>query len=707
MAANSETASQEVDQNLVEAVKAGNIEEVRELLERGADVHFQVEGGWMPLHLAAQAEKEDIVHLLLEKGAEPCARKNNGATPFIVAAIKGNVSLLKYFLSKGSDINEQDNNGFTALMEAASYGRKEALEFLYRQGADVNLRRETSEEKTKLGQGGATALMDAAERGHLHIVKILLDQMGADVNVRDNMHRNALIRTFRKPTVENAESIAGFLLDHHIDVNVRDESGKTPLILAVEQKQLSLVQKLLERNGTDVNDTDKEGKTALLVAVEKQFKDIVCLLCEKGAKTDCGNLIAIANRLYDTDLADLLRRYGARENVHCPTTDWRPNSKKWGEQLKHLNRIYRPMIGKLKIFTEKEYKIADTSEGGVYLGFFDGLETAVKIFRDDSERAEKEIDCILECRENRHLVKLYGTEINNNCRYVCLSLCERNLEEHLKNHRDADVESTKGILKSLFKAVHELHQFGFVHQDLHPKNILIDSKDEVCLADFDKSCRFANDQTLVHGDLRALGRLVQYVVTKGEDPFVEKGAAREPQELAGLAEIPDHMETLDLIQTLLSPGVTSQTQLSDILYHPFFWPCNMRYRFLRDVGNESDIKTRNTENKTLEKLNRNPSKSYSKWTSKIDKYVMTEMNHFYKKKKNPYQDTVTDLLKFIRNIGEHIDEKVNAQMKETIGDPAQYFQKTFPELVMHVYKNIQNTEFMKHIPNAQNSLLDN
>ena len=37
---------------------------------------------------------------------------------------------------------------------------------------------------------------------------------------------------------------------------------------------------------------------------------------------------------------------------------------------------------------------------------------------------------------------------------------------------------------------------------------------------------------------------------------------------------------------------------------------------------------------------------------------MDEMNHFYeKRKKNPYPDTVGDLLKFIRNIGEHINEE--------------------------------------------------
>ena len=55
---------------------------------------------------------------------------------------------------------------------------------------------------------------------------------------------------------------------------------------------------------------------------------------------------------------------------------------------------------------------------------------------------------------------------------------------------------------------------------------------------------------------------------------------------------------------------------------------------------------------------------------KIDSFVMEEMNAYYKKiskkKKakhtnegNLYQDTLGDLLKFIRNLGEHINKKKN------------------------------------------------
>lgn len=133
------------------------------------------------------------------------------------------------------------------------------------------------------------------------------------------------------------------------------------------------------------------------------------------------------------------------------------------------------MIGKLKIFIQEEYKIAETSEGGVYVGFYDGKEVAVKRFREDSQRAQQEISCIQHCRKNSGLVMFYETECENGCLYLCFALCEKTLEEHLTDQGEAALEKEdfQNILKSLFKAVQELHRSNYTHQDLHPGNILI------------------------------------------------------------------------------------------------------------------------------------------------------------------------------------------------------------------------------------------
>lgn len=59
--------------------------------------------------------------------------------------------------------------------------------------------------------------------------------------------------------------------------------------------------------------------------------------------------------------------------------------------------------------------------------------------------------------------------------------------------------------------------------------------------------------------------------------------------------------------------------LSDLLDHPFFWSWETRFRILRDVGNESDIKMRKEGSKILQKLEpgRKEQFSFDKWTTKV------------------------------------------------------------------------------------------
>jgi ribonuclease L len=64
-----------------------------------------------------------------------------------------------------------------------------------------------------------------------------------------------------------------------------------------------------------------------------------------------------------------------------------------------------------------------------------------------------------------------------------------------------------------------------------------------------------------------LGRLVLYVVMKGEIPF-ETLKTQNDEVLLTMS--PDE-ETKDLIHCLFSPGENVKNCLVDLLGHPFFW----------------------------------------------------------------------------------------------------------------------------------------
>ncbi|KAF7241356.1 2-5A-dependent ribonuclease [Varanus komodoensis] len=555
---------------LNEAVRFGSIETVQQLLEKGAEVNAKVESGWTALHSAVKADREDVVRLLLNKGADLHARKDNGATPFIIAGITGNVKLLDLLLEKGSGINEHDSNGFTAFMEAAWYGKEEALRFLYEKGADVNMRRVVDEEKKAVNKGGATALMDAARHSYLAIVEALVTEMEADVNICDNQGRNALIYALSVKEGDEwkreKEAVAEFLLKYRIDVDKRNENGETALILAVERGSQNLVKALLEMDGIDIDAVGKDNKTALRVAVEKTNYEIVKLLCEKGARTDIGNLIQVANVAYNNDkMIALLSRYGAscRPSQPKPATF---SSKRWESRLRCLWETHRPMIGKLKFFRHEDYRIGKTSQGGgVFLGLYDGKEVAVKLLPTNGENTKREKACLEKCQPSKHLVTFCGWE-KDTCIYLCLTLFEKNLEEYFEMEENAAMESQE-ILKTIFQAVKELHDFGFGHQDLHPSNVLIDVAGNVFLADFDKSRRITDgdkDQ-IISEDLQALANLVLYVAMRGKIHF-EDLPAQCPEDKDGCAEIED-------LRTCLKTdkNFPVSEQLKNLMDHPYFW----------------------------------------------------------------------------------------------------------------------------------------
>ncbi|XP_074763026.1 2-5A-dependent ribonuclease isoform X3 [Athene noctua] len=631
------------------AVRDNSIKGVLDLLERGADVNSKAGGGWTPLQSAVQANNEDLVWLLLDKGACPYARKDNGGTAFTEAAIVGNVNILELLLDHGLNINDHDNNGFTAFMEAAWYGREEALKFLYSKGANVNLRRAVSEERAKLHKGGATALMDACREGHFSAVKTLVQEMGADVNICDNRGRNALIHALKKgcakESYKSAVSIGHFLLDCGVDVNRKDECGKTALILAVEMQSPDLVEALLEKGEIDIDDADEEGNTALMVAVEKNDCNIAKLLCEKGARTDDGNLIAVANRKRAHNMACLLRHYNAKFVPENPE-DWEPKSKRWRDQLKNLYKIYRLMIGNLKIFQCIEQRIHNTSQGGIYLGLHSGTEARGYM-------------------------------------YLCFPLWEKNLEEHLQEPEDQ--MDYKDGLRMIFQALRELHSLGFAHQDLHPRNFFIDLGGKIYLADFDnRRTLIEGKKELVNSDLEALGRLMLYVLTRGKKPLQQVSV----EDLA--ADSPDYNEALDLVNSLVSHD---ERGLEGLSKHPFFWSKQTRFRFLKSIWNK--IKVLHNEKDVFQGPNVAESFPYPWWTKEIDRMVLNIMEK--PRKAKPYTNDVTDLLRLIRNLDEH----PNIRISNRIGDHAEYFLKLFPALTIYVYNSLHQNPKYSHLADIQ------
>lgn len=99
------------------------------------------------------------------------------------AATRGDVAGVRRALADKADINAKGAKGRTALMWAADKGQLDVVKYLAKKGvADSNAKDDKS----------MTALMLAAYHGHTDVVKFLVETAGADINVRGPFGKTAL-----------------------------------------------------------------------------------------------------------------------------------------------------------------------------------------------------------------------------------------------------------------------------------------------------------------------------------------------------------------------------------------------------------------------------------------------------------------------------------------------------------------------------------
>jgi ankyrin repeat protein len=249
-----------VEHPLVEAVKNGNIDAVRAMVAKRADVNAAEVDGTTALHWAAHFDNLAAADLLIRAGANVKAANRYGVTPLWLACINGSEAMVEKLLGAGADPNTTMPEGDTALMTAARTGNVGAVKALLRRGAVVNAR-----EAWK----GQTALMWAAAGNNAAAVLALIEA-GADIQARTKYKPQPLART------------GGIGREAERSSDVTRQAGLTALHFAVRAGATDAVKALLKAGAT-VRDVSSDGTGVLVLAIASTHYELADFLLEQGA----------------------------------------------------------------------------------------------------------------------------------------------------------------------------------------------------------------------------------------------------------------------------------------------------------------------------------------------------------------------------------------------------------------------------------------
>ena len=252
------------------AAEEGFVEVVKMLV---ADVRVNPDqtdkNGRTALSYAAERAHETVVAELLVTGAvNPDSPDDSGRTPLMWAVDPEDgyrpkgwqpyEGVVRHLIASGRvNPNSRDSLGYTPLSLAARNGSLGLVEaILQHPEADP----ESGHQRTPLVQ--------AAERGYAHVVRVLLDTGRVDVNAISVDYRHAeegtalqcAARRGRQNVVQLSLSTPG------IDLDGKDQRGNTLLMIAASAGKGEIVKQLSAVAGIDPNIQDSRGQTALCKA---------------------------------------------------------------------------------------------------------------------------------------------------------------------------------------------------------------------------------------------------------------------------------------------------------------------------------------------------------------------------------------------------------------------------------------------------------
>lgn len=279
-------------------------EVVRMLLENGADVSLLAKQTHeTAFHYVSLAGNNDVLmemlsHMTTTEVQKALNRQSAiGWTPLLIAAHKGHINLVNNLLSNHARVDVFDNEGRSALHLAAERGYLQVCDSLLTHKAFINSK----------SRNGRTALHLAALNGYVHLVKFLIKDHNAVID----------ILTLKKQTPLHLAAGAGqievckLLLELGANIDATDEQGQKPIHAAAQNNFSEVAKLFLQQHPSLVMATTKDGNTCAHIAAAQGSVTVI----EELMKFDKQGVISARNKLTDATPLQIAAEGGHAEVV--------------------------------------------------------------------------------------------------------------------------------------------------------------------------------------------------------------------------------------------------------------------------------------------------------------------------------------------------------------------------------------------------------
>ena len=367
-------------------------------------------------------------------------------------ASSGNLKAVRGLIDTGANVDAQDKQRRTALMLASKKGHLDIVKTLVNAGAALNL------QSNERGYGGNTALMYACRHGHLEVVKTLIN-VGADIDSQgkgwDHEGYTALIYA----VYSGHQRIVKVLIDAGADINIQNGSGQIALICASLMGYLEIVKVLIDA-GADINIQNGSGQTALIRASRKGHLEIVKTLIQAGANL---NLQGQAEWTFEKGWTALIHasRVGHLEVVKSLVdagADLHLKTVGGWTALKHaLDQKHKEVVKVLEDAASRKTRDSDPDDCKSSVMFFTSLFTALGyLSKVDGKVSQEEISFVanamnemqLDAEQRRQAEDLF--RMGKQAPAIALMTLLSNLKNDYKN----DYQSLQEFMKNLVQLVY-------------------------------------------------------------------------------------------------------------------------------------------------------------------------------------------------------------------------------------------------------------